>query len=135
MRFTIVGAGAVGGSLGAFLVRAGHDVVLVDRVPEHVRAVNTAGLHLEGVRTFTVNVPALLPEELHGPLGAVVLAVKSHDTEAAIAPIVPLLGEDEYVVSLQNGLEEPKIARAIGTDRTVGAFITTGAHYAAPGHI
>jgi 2-dehydropantoate 2-reductase len=61
--------------------------------------------------------------------------VKSHDTEAAVAPIVPLLVSDEYVVSLQNGLEEPKIARAVGADRTIGAFITTGAHYVGPGRL
>ena len=42
---------------------------------------------------------------------------------------------DEYVVSLQNGLEEPKIARAVGAERTVGAFITVGAHYVGPGKL
>ena len=92
MRFTIVGAGAVGGSLGAFLARAGHQVVLVDRVEEHVRAINAAGLRLEGPRPLHVRVPARLPEEVHGPLGAVVLAVKSHDTEPALAPIALRFG-------------------------------------------
>src|ERR1700738_5369816 len=116
MKFTIVGAGAVGGSLGAFLARAGHEVVLVDNVAEHVRAINTHGLQLDGVETFTVCLPAVVPEEMHAPLGAVVVAVKSHHTEAAIAPIGPLLAADEYVVSLQNGLEEPKIARAVGAN-------------------
>ncbi len=136
MKFTVVGAGAVGGSLGAFLSRAGHDVVLVDRVEEHVAAINAGGLRVEGVAQFTVQVPAFLPDALpNAPLGAVVMAVKSHDTDLAIAPIAPLLAGDEYVVSLQNGLEEPKIARAVGKQRTVGAFITTGAHYAGPGQI
>jgi 2-dehydropantoate 2-reductase len=135
MKFTIVGAGAVGGSLGVFLARAGHEVVLVDQVAEHVRAINEHGLQLEGVRAFQVHVPALLPEQVRAPLGVVVLAVKTHDTAQALVPIAPLLGADEYVVSLQNGLEEPKIARAVGAERTVAAFITTGAHYAGPGRI
>jgi 2-dehydropantoate 2-reductase len=115
--------------------RAGHEVVLVDRVADHVAAINADGLQIEGVENFCVRVPAFLPEQLRGPLGAVVLAVKAHDTEAAIAPIAPLVGRDEYVVSLQNGLEEPKIARAVGAERTVGAFITVGAHYVGPGKL
>lgn len=135
MKFTIVGAGAVGGSLGAFLARARHDVVLVDSVAEHVQAINANGLQIEGPQAFTERIPALMPTQLQAPLGAVVVAVKSHDTEAAIEPVAPHLGPDEYVVSLQNGLEEPKIAAAVGEARTVGAFITTGAHYAGPGRI
>jgi 2-dehydropantoate 2-reductase len=135
VKFTIVGAGAVGGSLGACLARAGHEVTLVDKVGEHVAAINAAGLRIEGPQAFSVRVPALLPEQVHGPLGAVVLAVKSHDTEQALAPIAPHVARDGYVVSLQNGLEEPKVARLVGAGRTVGAFITTGAHYAGPGEI
>lgn len=135
MNFTIVGAGAVGGSLGASLARAGHKVVLVDRAAEHVGAINSDGLKIEGVQNFNVRVPALLPEEMCAPLGVVVIAVKGHDTDSAAAPVAPLLGPDEYVVSLQNGLEEPKIARAVGAERVVGAFITTGAHYVGPGRI
>lgn len=132
MKFTIVGAGAVGGSLGAFLSRAGHDITLVDLVAEHVEAINARGLELEGVQPMTVRVPALLPDQLRAPLGTVVLAVKSHHTEAAITRVAQLLGPDDFVVSLQNGLEEPKIARVVGEQRTVGAFITTGAHYVGP---
>ena len=135
MKFTIVGAGAVGGSLGAFLARAGHEVTLIDKVEEHVQAINDAGLRIEGPQSFTVRVPALLPEQVQGPLDAVVLAVKSHDTERALAPIAAKVAPDGYVVSLQNGLEEPKLARLVGAQRTVGAFITTGAHYEGPGAI
>jgi 2-dehydropantoate 2-reductase len=135
MKFTIVGAGAVGGSLGAHLARAGHAVTLVDRVDEHVQAINADGVRIQGPQAFTVRVPALLPEQVQGPLDAVVLAVKSHDTQAALAPIAPHVASDGYVVSLQNGLEEPKVARWVGAQRTVGAFITTGAHYAGPGEI
>ena len=37
MRALIWGAGAIGGTLGAYLARAGHDITLVDVVEEHVR--------------------------------------------------------------------------------------------------
>ena len=84
---------------------------------------------------MTVHMPALVPDQLHAPFGTVVLAVKSHHTEVAITEVAPVLGSDEFVVSLQNGLDESKIARAVGKERTVGAFITTGAHYVGPGKL
>jgi 2-dehydropantoate 2-reductase len=110
-------------------------VTVVDTVVEHVDAINAHGLHLGGEADVTVRVPALRPEQLQPPLGAVILAVKAHHTETALAPLVPLLGADEYVVSLQNGLEEYTIARAVGRERTIGAFLTFGAHYEAPGRV
>jgi 2-dehydropantoate 2-reductase len=76
-----------------------------------------------------------MPGQIRSPLGTVILAVKAHDTEAALAPVAPLLAGGEYVVSLQNGLEEYKIARMVGAERTIGAFLTFGAHYEAPGRV
>ena len=48
MRITIVGAGAIGGTVGAFLARQGEDVLLVDAVKEHVDAINARGLAING---------------------------------------------------------------------------------------
>ena len=39
MRFTIVGAGAIGGITGAHLIRSGHDVTFVDTAEDHVLAI------------------------------------------------------------------------------------------------
>jgi 2-dehydropantoate 2-reductase len=136
MRITIVGAGAIGGTTGAYLAAAGHDVLLVDTVGEHVDAINARGLRISGIRgDHTYRVPACRPEELRGPLGFVILAVKAQHTEAALAPIVPLLAEDGFVVSMQNGLNEEVIARHIGARRTVGCFVHFGADYQEPGHV
>src|SRR5439155_9413533 len=72
-----------------------------------------------------------LPDRLH----TVLLAVKAQDTAAAMARIAPMLAEDGYVVSLQNGLNPPAIAELIGAERTVGAFVNFGADYLSPGRI
>lgn len=135
MRFTVIGAGAIGGVFGAFLARAGHHVTLVDVASDHVAAVRERGLQIEGYEAFTVHVPAMEPHEVRPPLGIVLLAVKAHHTLQALEPVAPLLAPDEFVVSLQNGLEEERIARVVGAERTVGAFLTLGAHYQAPGRI
>jgi len=48
MRCLIWGAGAIGGTLGAYLARTGHDVTFVDAADEHVAAIDRAGLHITG---------------------------------------------------------------------------------------
>lgn len=134
MQITIVGAGAIGGTIGAFLTKAGHDVTLVDIVPEHVKIMNEQGLRITGIRgDHRYPVKAILADELTGPLGTVFLCVKGHLTEGAIQQIAPLLADDGYVVSIQNGLNEEIIEKYIGRERTVGCFVHFGADYIEPG--
>jgi 2-dehydropantoate 2-reductase len=136
MDYVVVGAGAIGGTIGARLARDGHEVLLCDADADHVAAVNKCGLALEGpVEDFTARVPAVLPAGLPDGLGAVLLAVKSQHTAAALDEIAPRLAPDGFVVSLQNGINEPRIAGRIGAEHTVGAFVNFGADYLAPGRI
>ncbi len=140
MRVTIVGAGAVGGTLGAHMARDGHDVLFVDTAHDHVDTIASGGLAIEGKDEFRVMVPATTPRGLAKVLGGrdpeiVMLAVKAQDTQEALEVVVPFLGPDSYVVSMQNGLNERVIAARIGAGRTVGAFVNFGADYLAPGRI
>jgi 2-dehydropantoate 2-reductase len=136
MRYAVIGAGAIGGTVAAALVRDGHEVLLCDADPEHVAAINADGLCIEGpVEQHTVRAPAVTPDRLEGPLEAVLLAVKAHHTAVAVAPVVPLLAPDGFVVSLQNGFNEDVIAAAVGRERVVGAFVNFGADVMAPGRI
>jgi 2-dehydropantoate 2-reductase len=128
------GAGAIGGTVGAYLARAGRDVVFIDRAADHVAAIQRDGLAITGpIAEFRVKARAVTPAELQGPLGRVLLCVKAQDTRAAAAQIKPHLASDGYVVSLQNGLNELAIAEAVGVKRTIGAFINFGADYMEPG--
>src|SRR5688572_7500354 len=109
MHFTIVGAGAIGGTVGAHLARGGHNVLFVDRDAAHVDAINRSGLVIEGRETFTVQAQAVTPDGLPRAAGghipeAVLLCVKAMHTEAAVAQIAPLLAPENFIVSLQNGL-------------------------------
>ncbi len=136
MRITIVGAGAIGGSAGACLTAAGHDVLLVDRAADHVAAMTDRGLRITGVRgERVVQVKACTPADLEGPLEFVIIAVKGQFTAGALETVVPLLAPDGFVVSMQNGLNEEEIARAIGAERTLGCLVHYGAYYMEPGHI
>ena len=136
MRSLIWGAGAIGGTLGAYLARAGDDVTVVDTVGEHVAAVTRDGLRVIGpIDDFTVRVPAFTPQTLDGTWDAIVLATKAHHTEVAARALLPHLAAGGYVVSAQNGLNELAIADVVGAERTVGAFVNFGADYLEPGVI
>ncbi len=132
----IWGAGAIGGTLGAYWTRAGHDVLLVDREAEHVAAMNRDGLLIEGpVEEFRQAVRAVTPDEVRGTYRRIVLAVKAHHTEEATRGLAPHLDADGYVLSAQNGLNELSIAGIVGERRTMGCFVNFGADYLAPGRI
>jgi len=111
----IWGAGAIGGTLGAYWARAGVPVLLVDVVADHVAACRTTGLEITGpVETFKVVVPAVTPDELKGSFRRIVLAVKAHAAEPALEQLGPHLASDGFVLSAQNGLNEIAIARRVG---------------------
>lgn len=132
----IWGAGAIGGAIGAFLARAGKDVLFVDRAADHVAAINETGIRITGpVAEFTTPARAALPEDVEGTFDTVFLCVKGQDTVGAVKALKPHLAADGCVVSVQNGLNETTIAEMIGAERTIGAFINFGADYHGPGHI
>lgn len=136
MRLLIWGAGAVGGTIGAWLARAGHDVTLVDTAQDHIEAINQRGLSITGpVDEFTVRVAAFTPQTVQGEWETILLCVKAQHTESGLPMLLPHLAETGYVVSVQNGLNELVIAQAVGADRTIGAFINFGADYIEPGVI
>ncbi len=141
MKFTIVGAGAIGGLAGAYMSKAGHEVVLVDRWVEHVDALNATGMKIDGVRGhMTIPVRATTPERLTGPLEAVLVATKSQHTLEAVRQILPLLNRDSFVVSFQNGFNEPDIQKLLqenGLDagQVLGSIPNYGGALVDPGHV
>ena len=136
MQLTIIGAGAIGGTIGAHLIRAGHDVLLCDADPAHVEALNQHGITIEGpVENFTVPARAVLPVDLPASLDRVAVAVKSHHTAHAAELLRGRLSDDGYVVSFQNGLTADALASVVGSERLIVSFVNFGADVLAPGRI
>ena len=136
MKLLIWGAGAIGGTIGAHLARAGHDITFVDQAEEHVAAMNAAGLRIEGpLAQFIARIPSFTPDALDGEFERVVLAVKAQDTDAATCALARHVSPNGYVVSAQNGLNELVIKSIVGDARTVGCFVNFGADYQGPGVI
>ena len=133
MKIAIMGAGAMGSLFGAHLAGAGHDVLLVDVDPVVVAAVEADGILL-GERA--VPVPITADPVGRGTFDAVVVLVKTYDTEAAAGLAAPLVGPATVVATLQNGIGGADVlAEAFGPERVLAGVTYQGATVLAPGRI
>ena len=130
-RIAVVCGGALGGYVSGYLARAGHDLTLIDMWPEHVQAIRKNGLTLTGLtepENFTSEVNAVHLSELHdmslkfGGYDIAFVATKSYDTVWASHLIEPYLAPGGFAVSLQNGINEERLAGVVGWGRTVGCI-------------
>ena len=133
MKIAIMGAGAMGSLFGAHLAGAGHDVLLVDVDPVVVAAVDADGILL-GERA--VPVPITADPVGRGTYDAVVVLVKTYDTEAAAGLAAPLVGPATVIATLQNGIGGADVlADAFGPERVLAGVTYQGATVLAPGRI
>lgn len=136
MNLTIIGAGAIGGTIGAHMFRAGHDVTLCDADEDHVTAIQRDGLRIEGpVNEFTVAIPAITPSELPDVIGHAIVAVKSLHTASAAHLLKDRLSAHGYVLTVQNGLTADVLVDAVGADRVIASFVNFGADVLGPGRV
>lgn len=155
MKICVVGAGAIGGLLGARLARAGEDVTLVARGPQ-LAALQSAGLRFieEDGSEFTVSPRAVGNLREAGPQDLIVLGMKAHQV-AAVVPDLPAACDDgTMILTAQNGIpywyfmKQPGphadrivesvdpgglIARGIAIDRVIGSVVYPAAEIVAPG--
>ncbi|QZN96108.1 ketopantoate reductase family protein [Symbiopectobacterium purcellii] len=143
-HIAVVGAGAVGGFIGARLAAAGENVTLIDRWREHVDATRRNGLRIDGAvpqDNAIVPVRILADDEIDSlkalpPLDIVFISVKSYDTRWAAEVVLPYLHADAVVISAQNGCNEATLAEIVGAPRTAGLIAARiGVELSAPGVI
>ena len=135
MKIAVMGAGAVGGYLGARLQDGGADVHLIAR-GAHLAAVRERGLTIvtpDGERS-TSRVQATDDPASIGPVDFVLFLVKSYDTDAAARRLEPLIGAGTAVLSLQNGVDnEDRIGAVIGRGHVLGGAAYILAAIESPG--
>ena len=158
MRICIIGAGAIGGMLGARLALAGETVTFIEKNPTHAYAMRTQGLRIEAdgdavtAKDFAVTDDLAAP----GPQDLVVIAVKAHQIPAVVPDIRQLFGPKTIVMTVQNGVPwwyffkhggphdgrriaavDPSgaIDEAIERERIVGCIVYPAGEVTAPGVI
>ena len=137
MRVAVMGAGGLGGVIGAFLARAGEDVAFVAR-GAHLEAIRERGLTVESPVVGTFTVPARAtddPAEI-GPVDLVVFGVKSYDLESSAEQMRPRIGADTIVLPVQNGIDAAeRIGRVVGPEHVLAGTSYVGGNVEAPGVI
>ena len=106
MKYTIVGAGAIGGYLGAKLALAGEEVTFIAR-NRNLAAINARGmtLHLpDGTTEQAKNVRAVQDAAEAGPQDVVLLTTKAHQLLDLVPGMQALFGPETMVVSMVNGI-------------------------------
>ena len=107
MKICVVGAGAIGGMLGAKLaLLGGHEVTLIARGP-HLKAIQDHGLKLimdEGTEHVADNVTATSDMSACGEQDLVILGLKAHQIPPVVDEICTLVGKHSVVLTTQNGL-------------------------------
>jgi 2-dehydropantoate 2-reductase len=138
-HIAVIGVGAIGSTIGAYLTRAGRDLTLIDQWPEHVEVMKRSGIRVSAPNEdFTVRVRALHLCEtcnLQEKFDMAFLAVKSYDTLWATHFIAPYLKPTGFVLPAQNGMNDEVVAGVVGFNRTVGCVITFGAGVYDPGRV
>ena len=156
MKITVVGAGAIGGYLGARLALAGEDVTFIAR-NRNLAAINAGGFRLvleDGSELHAANVRAVQDTAEAGPQDAVLLTVKAHQVKDLLPGLRALFGPRTMVVTMINGVPwwyfhrlagpwegrrlesvDPGglIAAAIEPERVVGSVVYPAAELVAPG--
>ncbi|PIQ83517.1 MAG: 2-dehydropantoate 2-reductase [Candidatus Omnitrophica bacterium CG11_big_fil_rev_8_21_14_0_20_63_9] len=139
MRVLVIGAGAIGSTLGGFLAKAGHRVVLLGR-PWHLDAVRRSGLRISGLWGEHVVTSLSLATDPSGvdrsaPFDWIFVCVKAHQTASAAELLPQFLGPHTLVCAFQNGLGNYEIlSRSIAPSKIVLGRIIFGVELE-PGHV
>jgi 2-dehydropantoate 2-reductase len=156
MKIAIIGAGAIGGYVGARLALAGDEVSFLVR-GANLTAIRQNGIKLimnDGSEHVARQVRATNDYAAVGPVDVVVLAMKAHQVEAVAAELPKLLGPDTVIVTMQNGIPfwyfhrhggefagtavksvDPNgaLAAAIPAERIIGCVVYPASELIAPG--
>jgi 2-dehydropantoate 2-reductase len=138
-RIAVMGAGAIGGAIGAYLSRGGHDITLIDPWAAHVEKIRKDGLRLTDINgEFTVKPKALHISDVINviePFDIIYLSVKSFDTRWATYLVEPFLKPTGFILPAQNSLNDETVASIVGFPRTVGCVPSISVAVYEPGHV
>jgi 2-dehydropantoate 2-reductase len=138
LKIAVVGAGAMGSVYAGILGSAENEVWAVDTWVDHVEAIRTRGLTVEGASgDRTVRIHATSEPAEVGVCDLVVIATKAFDVDAAAHAAKPIVGNDTVVLPIQNGLgSADRIAVILGDERVaIGVAGGFGASIVGPGHV
>jgi 2-dehydropantoate 2-reductase len=138
MRILIVGAGALGGLVGAYLTRGGEDVTLLEVNTARARLLADAGLQITSAGEGEVRVSVKVVTSVADlkPFDLVFIAVKTYQTEDAMRSVMAATGPATRFLTMQNGIGNTEtIARLVGPERTLCGITYNSVQHSGPGRL
>ncbi len=138
MRILIVGAGALGGLVGAKLSAAGEDVVMLEINKARASLLNEEGLYIsqEGQEEVCIPVRVVTRVDELDPMDLIFVSVKSYQTEDAIKAVLPLIEDSTRVLSMQNGLGNAEVmADIIGREKVLSGITYHSIQHTGPNRL
>ena len=137
MKIAIIGCGAMGSVYAALLADSGNDVWAIDTWEEHISAIKSNGLRVEGAsgdRTVLMNATTNARDA--GECDLIIVATKASGVAAAAVAAKSIAGPKSIILTIQNGLgAAERIAESIDTNQVmIGVVGGFGASMKAPGH-
>ena len=137
MKIAIIGCGAMGSVYAALLADSGNDVWAIDTWEEHISAIRSNGLRVEGAsgdRTVSMNATTNASDA--GECELIIVATKASGVPAAAVAAKSIAGPNSIILTIQNGLgAAERIAESIDTNQVmIGVVGGFGASMKAPGH-
>jgi 2-dehydropantoate 2-reductase len=129
MKIAIVGAGAMGSLLAAFLSKSKEEVWILHRHKEHVDMIAQRGIAVTGISgNWQAKVKITSDPQDIGVADLLIICVKAYDTKGAILKARPLVGQNTKVLTLQNGIGNIEIISEVaGHDKVIGGVTSEGA--------
>jgi 2-dehydropantoate 2-reductase len=137
MKILIMGTGGVGGYYGGLLAQQGNEVTFIAR-GAHLYALRHEGLKVRSVHgDFSLSPVNATDDPANvGPVDLILVTVKTYNTDDSAQAILPAIGEQTVVMSLQNGIDAAeRIGRVVGMEHLVGGATWLSSAVEAPGFI
>jgi 2-dehydropantoate 2-reductase len=125
MKIVIVGAGALGGLVGAHLTEAGEEVTFLEIDPQRAGLLNEKGLLIssDDQADKHVAIKVVTSVDQLQPADLIFVSVKSYQTEKAISGLTPVIGPQTRVLSMQNGIgNTDQMAKIVGPEKVLSGI-------------
>jgi 2-dehydropantoate 2-reductase len=134
-KIYILGAGAIGSSCGAMLLKRNDVMLIGDK--KHVDAINEKGLTVKGGMEDVLRIKADTQIKEIPPNTLIILTTKVHDSQKALEGLVKLLREDTTILILQNGVGNEELVKAVVGDKShvERGVLHFGAEFLRPGEV
>lgn len=137
MKILVIGAGAIGGSLAAYLCAASADVTILELNSDTCNRIVNSGLTvIDGEKTFSSAVKIVnSTDELKGKVfDCCFSATRAYNMPDAVKSVLPYLAGDSLIVAMNNGVCIDELAAIVGYERAVGGMINYGVGISSPGN-